>query len=86
MKIHIISKEELEKIPIGDPVPSACSPANYGDHSCMACCSRLKCPISKDIDTPNQCSFYWPPNAILQEPGQGYWNYLNKIAQERREN
>ena len=60
------------------------APPGYGNHSCQACCSRFACPISNRSSTPNQCTFYWPPNTP-PPANQWYWDGLQRIAQQRKD-
>lgn len=85
MKIKTISRAELEKIPEGPPIPSVCPQEGYGNHSCNDCLFQ-NCPIDQRTSTPNQCSFYWPPNMPEWKPSYRIKVELHKIARERQKN
>lgn len=83
-KINIVSREELESIPEGAPMPSIVPTKGYGNHSCGDCLNYT-CPLQPYLGKqkePNRCSFYWPPNLPNWEPGEWYNRELSKIAKE----
>lgn len=59
---------------------------DHGNHSCGDCCANFKCPICKQTDAPNTCSYYLPPSNPNYPVANGYWAELEDIKWARINN